>query len=196
MGKKILIMACGIFLPLASAIAAECGEHQFAYGDGESAECIDAKFTVKTTEFVGGETFKFQMSAQGTFYVDWGDGVVEQIVRNNSNSMNEYSHTYGAPGVYNIRYGGEATRYSTNATYQAINFRGNQYVAGISGSLGAIFSTIDEGDSTAKQPRFRYLFQNNTNLEGPIPEELFWGIFFDGEELDGNKTAFSFFGGV
>ena len=41
--------------------------------------CIDSKFTVTTTNMAANTTFKFVLTATGTFYVDWGDGTKETI---------------------------------------------------------------------------------------------------------------------
>ncbi len=142
-----------------------------------------AEFTITTTEMAAGTVFKFYMSAAGEFTVDWGDGNVETITRTNTTDA-EYTHTYTNAGTYTIGFSGQATGYASSVSgyysvgipYHgaAISFFNNKNVAGISGSLGAIFGTLSSG--TNIQPRFYYTFFGNTNLTGSIPHDLFAGI--------------------
>ena len=116
-------------------------------------------------------SFSFDISAAGSFSINWGDGTVDNI--NKSDTTNTtYSHTYDSAGEYTISIGGEATAYNTSITTAAISFRDNKNTAGISGSLGAIFGTLPSGT----QPRFYSTFSSNTNLTGEIPVTLFTGI--------------------
>ena len=138
-----------------------------------TAQWIEDKFTVTTTNLSANDSFSFNMSAIGTFYVNWGDGNIQVITRN-STSNNTYSHTYTDAGTYQIKFGGIATGYLTS--YAAISFSGNTKVAGISGSLGALFPTISPASTSGNQPRFSSTFYNCTNLAGTIPENLFSGI--------------------
>ena len=116
-------------------------------------------------------SFSFDISAAGSFSINWGDGTVDNI--NKSDTTNTtYSHTYDKAGEYTIGIGGEATAYNTSALTAAISFSSNKNTAGISGSLGAIFGTLPSGT----QPRFYQTFYNNTNLTGEIPADLFAGI--------------------
>ena len=146
----------------------------------------ESKFQITTTSTTN--SFDFTMSAAGTFYIDWGDGTVDEIVRANT-VYAPYSHTYMKAGTYNIGFSGTATGYSTGAenTDAAISFSNNKNVAGISGSLGEIFSTIKHFDClngicnmtkiiSIEQPMFRGVFRYCTNLGGTIPENLFSGI--------------------
>ncbi len=122
--------------------------------------------------------FGFNISAAGTFYIDWGDGTVETIKKDNTEYI-EYTHDYGTTdGVYTVQIGGRATDYSNDMA--AINFQGTpgpmsgyyQALTDINGSLGAIFGTLSNG----KQPRFIYTFDAARDLTGSIPENLFAGI--------------------
>ena len=148
----------------------------------------DPKFTITTTNLDTDTTFKFKLSAAGTFYVDWGDGNT-QIIADSSVSAREYTHTYATAGSYQIKFWGTATAYSTTETVPAISFFNGtrssqnsnitaagteQYIAGISGSLGALFPTL--GASNGQQPRFYNTFAGATNLTGAIPAGLFNGI--------------------
>ena len=161
------------------------------------------KFQATTTNLSVNDTFTFYISAGGTFWIDWGDGNVEYVNRNNVNldecsgntiTLMMFSHTYTEAGKKVIRLGGLATGYSSvpvNSTLcqTTISFRDNTKLAGISGSLGAIFPTIGGASATvgldpvddaatlnAIQPRFYSTFANCSNLIGPIPATLFNGI--------------------
>ena len=139
--------------------------------------------------------FNFDLSASGTFYVDWGDGTVDTIEKNDVNKQS-FSHTYETAGTYVVKLGGRATGYSQDkepevhpnsldddaVVYGApdedynyvpvISFAGNEYLAKIEGSLGKIFPTLPGGI----QPRFSHTFVHCINLSGTIPGELFSGI--------------------
>ena len=129
----------------------------------------------KTTDF------KFSIGAAGTFYVDWGDGTEETIVKNNTNLVT-YSHDYKTTdAVYTIRLGGKATEYSENIT--SIGFSDLFYndaddeddcsyahaIESIDGSLGKIFRTLS--NNTVKQPRFGNTFW------GGVPESYGYGCY-------------------
>ena len=116
-------------------------------------------------------SFEFDISAAGSFSINWGDGTVDNINKTDT-TKTTYSHTYDSAGEYTIGIGGKATAYNTNTYTAAIRFSNNKNTAGISGSLGAIFGTLADGTN----PRFRLTFYNNTNLTGEIPADLFAGI--------------------
>ena len=153
-------------------------------------EEFENKFQITTTELADGDTFSFSISAAGTFYVDWGDGSdIETITRPSATSSSQsYSHTYEIGGVKAIKLDGLATGYySYDAYVSAISFYNNTKLAGISGSLGAIFPTIggaaatagyagNSGNLWAIQPRFYLTFSGCSGLTGSIPENLFAGI--------------------
>ena len=139
--------------------------------------------------------FDFDLSASGTFYVDWGDGTVDTIEKNDVNKQS-FSHTYETAGTYVVKLGGRATGYNQDkepvvhptsldddaVVYGApdedynyipvISFAGNEYLAKIEGSLGKIFPTLPGGI----QPRFSHTFVRCISLSGTIPGELFSGI--------------------
>ena len=135
---------------------------------------IEPKFWITTT----GDTsrFEFTMSARGTFMVDWGDGTKKRIVRADTESVT-YSHEYSVAGEYKIGFGGLVTGYNEDTQSATIRFSGNKNTAKIEGSLGRVFSTIDNGDGTVSQPRFYETFYGNSNLKGSIPGTLFDGIY-------------------
>ena len=140
------------------------------YASSDHVSCdVELPFVMTTTSLTANDTsnnyFAFQISASGTFYIDWGDGVVEQIVKNDTYAK-IYAHAYDTDGVKTVRLGGVATGYNTtnsnSKTYSAIVFNylyssevsvhgnvsnvsvgsNNNKLASISGSLGAIFPTI------------------------------------------------------
>ena len=169
-----------------------CQSNEFKYIDANSNEaCIENKFQITTTNDT--DEFVFNMSAKGTFYIDWGDGTVELIDRSNTTTMTEYSHNYASADEYIIKFGGVATEYirgDSNGYYNNVSCiyfgepvagdpanvgrnNTNDKLAEISGSLGALFPTL--GTGYANQPRFTSTFRNCTNLQG-IPATLFNGI--------------------
>jgi hypothetical protein len=155
------------------AIACESNEID-VLGDG--SQCEAAKFTITTTNMSANTEFKFYMSASGTFYVDWGDGTVDTITRNDTTST-LYSHTYPSGGVKIIQFGGLATGYySGSGILAAIKFPGDwtsgSLLAAISGSIGQIFPTL--GTAPDKQPTFSSTF-TFTKITS-IPENLFSGV--------------------
>ena len=159
------------------------------------AKWTQVKFQLTTTSMTANDTFKWSMSAAGTFYVDCGDNGVlsgtsvsgNTITRSNT-TMAQYTCTYPNAGTHTIRFGGTATEYNnttggSSASAVAIGFSTSNYsnntptkIAGISGSLGAIFGTIGTGDTLSKQPRFFYTFDGCSRLTGAIPSNLFAGI--------------------
>ena len=112
-------------------------------------------------------TFSFQISAAGTFYVDWGDGTVERHEKTNTSNQT-ISHTYSdAASNYKMRLGGRATKYNYN--YAAISFSDRGCILkSIEGSLGEIFPY-------AGNLNFAYTFDGCDYLSD-IPENLFAGI--------------------
>ncbi|MFQ6778377.1 MAG: hypothetical protein ACLRFI_03755 [Alphaproteobacteria bacterium] len=142
-------------------------------GASDESQCSDPEFSITTTRFSRSTTFSFSMTAQGTFVIDWGDGSALQTITRTNTTSTSYSHTYSTAGTYTIGISGQATGYSTSNTGSAISFNGNTNIAGISGSLGAIFGTLSNGS----QPRFYQLFYNCSNLTGTIPENLFDGVY-------------------
>ncbi len=142
-------------------------------GASDETQCSDPEFSITTTRFSRSTTFSFSMTAQGTFVIDWGDGSALQTITRTNTTSTSYSHTYSTAGTYTIGISGQATGYSTSNTGSAISFNGNTNIAGISGSLGAIFGTLSNGS----QPRFYQLFYNCSNLVGPIPGNLFDGVY-------------------
>ena len=141
----------------------------------ETGECIPTKFTITTTDDT--TSFDVWLHAGGDFYLDCGNG--QTFVFQDLNPYNSYSEkcTYDTPGTQTIRLGGQATSYDPNRLPQPVLMFGSNdatKIKTISGSLGALFPTIDNGE-LGKNPMFGYLFYNATNLES-IPTELFDGI--------------------
>lgn len=139
------------------------------------AETISPKFTVVTTPNT--TTFSFNMTASGNFTVDWGDGNTENIIRTNTTEAT-YTHTYDIAGEYTIGFDGVATKYALWGADQGywasptISFQNNKNIAGIYGSLGALFPTID-----GNQPEYYSTFSGCSNLASEIPPELFAGNY-------------------
>lgn len=145
----------------------------------------EVKFAIVTTPDTS--EFSFSLSSYGDFFVYWGDGTKEELQNTEGTKTGvsgcvsrSYEHTYAKPGMYKIGFGGLA---KTNCTYTgstvekryhyaAISFDGNKNIAKIAGSLGKMFPT----SSITYQPKFYRTFADCTNLEGEIPDDLFFGI--------------------
>ena len=163
---------------------------------------FEPKFTLTTTNMAANKTFKYWQGAEGLFYVDWGDGTLQTI-----NFKGTISHTYATAGVHTIRFGGLATDYYyINKTYRfgsvsfgirardaydtagANDYSGTpEFVAGISGSLGAIYPSL----SDTEQPRFIGTFSECTNLSGSIPANLFSGVTGSQQAPVGNNYHYN-----
>lgn len=141
------------------------------------ARLVKQSFYITTTPDTA--SFSFEMSAQGRFYITWGDGTTDVIERNNTEKT-IYSHTYEKADAYKIGFSGRATAYSTENSHldpaAALQFRYNDNIAAIEGSLGAIFGTIGDGSQPGQQPTFRNTFRQCSNLSSTIPENLFEGV--------------------
>ena len=127
--------------------------------------CEDAKFTVTTTNLSSNKTFKFVLSATGTFYVDWGDNTPVDVITRTDTTPTEYSHTFATGGVKYIRFGGVATGYNTttyadkDASGAAIRFGAATsntsthtsgtptLIAKLTGSIGSVFPTLGSADN-------------------------------------------------
>ena len=155
-------------------------------------------FTLTTTEMTENDIFRWMISASGTFYVDCGDdgvlsgtGVSGNKITRSNTTRAQYTCTYPTAGTHIIRIGGAANGYNASignnnlysGSYAAIGFSYRDYsgntqekIASISGSLGAIFGTIENGDTLATQPRFEMTFAYASNMKGSIPSDLFTGI--------------------
>ena len=129
----------------------------------------DYKFELTTTADTN--SFDITMnSVAGTFYIDWGDGVVEVQSREPGDSITAitWTHTYKETGEYTIKIGGLATKYGVGRYVGTIVFDSSAFIESIRGSLGAIFPTLDDGS----QPVFINTFMNATSLT-EVPGDLF-----------------------
>jgi len=159
------------------------------------------KFTLTTTAT---NSFQFNISAAGTFYVDCGDNGTltttggkksadnditnnDTITRLNTNGKT-YTCIWRSNAAHTIRFGGSATGYSTNDQTAAIRFyiaddTNAKKISSISGSLGQIFGTVENpSNGYSGQPRFIGTFSNAYNLRGndgnyALPRNLFDGIY-------------------
>ena len=135
---------------------------------------IEFPFSTTVTIF-SGKKYDFEISAAGTFYIDWGDGSApEKVVKTDTTKQN-FSHTYDANGTYTVKLGGRATAYSVNDA--AVSFEEDYdtqdsyyYSNAIAGCLGKIFPTLANGS----QPLFinTFFYHQITS----IPDGLFNGV--------------------
>ena len=135
---------------------------------------IEFPFSTTVTIF-SGKKYDFEISAAGTFYIDWGDGSApEKVVKTDTTKQN-FSHTYDANGTYTVKLGGRATAYSVNDA--AVSFEEDYdtqdsyyYSNAIAGCLGKIFPTLANGS----QPLFKNTFFYHQITS--IPDGLFNGV--------------------
>ena len=137
-------------------------------------EAISYPFTVDVTTTEDDTVFTLKLSASGVFHINWGDDVVDVIEKQDVLNRT-YTHTYTEAGDYTIGISGTPSAYSESSSVAAISFTNNEYVTGISGSLGSLFPTITVNGQT-QHPRFHSTFYGCSNLGGTIPENLFAGI--------------------
>lgn len=145
---------------------------------GKNASCVPPEpeypFTA-TVEITSSKTYSLDISAAGTFYVNWGDGSkYEKIVKADTTTQH-ISHTYSANGTYTVKLGGLATAYPTGTAAIGniagfINWDNGINVTEITGSLGKIFPTLADGS----QPSFYAAFSYGQIKT--IPTELFDGV--------------------
>lgn len=153
-----------------------CSEEQITLSDNS---CIDVKFTITATTDSPNTDVSFNITAIGTFYVDWGDNssnAVQTLVRDDT-STGRPSHRYSQAGSYKIRFGGVATGYANSGTTAAISFQQSNakksVFTAISGRLDTLFPVL--GTTDALRPRFYRTFYNCAKLTS-IPENLFRNI--------------------
>ena len=160
----------------------------------DSAYAVDYPFSVTTTST---DRFEFMLSAQGTFYVDCGDGgtldadgngVNGGIITKSDTNQSIYHCNYSTTGVRTIRFGGTATAYNTDSYTPAIYFQCEYYsdgvISAISGNLSTLFPYLGAGDG--QQPSFSNTFGGCFNLTS-IPENLFGG-YTTGPDYMFNET--------
>ena len=145
-------------------------------------------FTVTTTALSANTAFTFTISARGTFYVDWGDGSAEQTISHSNTSEMAISHTYTNAGTYTIGLRGTAGIYNEDPLVAAISFGAYDghgqptsntadLVAGISGSLGALFPHVRSAGiwNNALTPSFAGTFWGCSSLSSIVSGE---GVFY------------------
>ena len=139
-------------------------------------------------------SFKFLLSAQGTFYVDCGyggtlsgnniyssslEGTIGIINKSGTNSST-YTCSYSDSSIRTIRFGGTATNYNTSTSTAAISFYSSSLIenvakiTAVSGNLSTMFPYISGNAADGAQPRFYQTFYNAVNLTS-ISNSLFAG---------------------
>lgn len=150
--------------------ALQCSSNEFIGGNA----CQQPKFTITTTPDT--TSFSFSISAEGTFYIDWGDGNIQIINMPRGAGLIVYSHNYASGGEYNIRFAGVANAYYNNTDpslhVETIRFYSAERIASVSGSLSALFPAY--GYTVTKRPIFYQTFSGATNLHS-VPDTLFSG---------------------
>ena len=182
---------------MTNAAVAACASNQIDVA-GNGSNCVDSKFELTTTSLSASDTFKFAISAEGTFYVDCGDGgtlsgtgTSGKTISKSTNFSVSYTCTWTTAGAHKIKFGGAATEYSTvgldvtsdNAAITFYTTISNNAVkiASVSGSLAAIFPQL--GSSASQIPQFIDTFRGATNLTS-LPSTL-----FSGGNLTGGSNA-------
>ena len=191
------VFACLFVAFMSGAAVAACASNEIDVADNGS-NCQTSKFEVTTTSLVANGTFKFAISAEGTFYVDCGDGgslsgtgASGKTISKSTNFSVSYTCTWTAAGAHTVKFAGAATEYSTvgldvtsdNAAitfYTSISNNATK-IASVSGSLAAVFPQL--GSSASQIPQFIDTFKGATNLTS-IPSTL-----FSGGNLTGGSNA-------
>ena len=133
------------------------------------------KFEITTTSDT--DQFGFAITAAGVFYVDWGDGTGEIIDRTNDTTDQQYFHNYELTDSYTVKIGGRATQYADvdieNNLMSTVVFGSN--ITEITGSVGSVFPTLNNGANNTDNPRFVQTFVGAEQLAS-IPANLFDGV--------------------
>jgi uncharacterized repeat protein (TIGR02543 family) len=183
----------------------ECYENDIEYTDGNGMkQCIPAKFTVNTVDDAG--TFSTVIGASGEFYIDCGDGgnfdnsgERSGFINKQNTAETEYKCTWESGTEHTIKYAGLAEMYgdireevpprsgfdcSAAITFEPYeNTTNAPKIASISGSLGAIFPTKNDGSGDlSKQPRFCRTFFGSYRLTS-LPSNLFDGVFGNAQSM-------------
>lgn len=153
---------------------------------GDGTQCEISKFEITTTNLSANTEFRFYMSAQGTFYIDCGNGgtlsgtgVSGKTVARTDTTESLYACTYSTGGVKTINFGGMATGYSTRPS-STISFsfvykeNTPHFIKTVSGDLSKIFPYISANAADKAQPRFSQLFYGASNLQS-VQGTLFGG---------------------
>lgn len=153
-------------------------------------------FQINTDAITTAGEYSFAISASGTFYIDCGDGgtlrnsahttQTSPFTRNSATGETYYCYLPVNADGYTISFAGSVNGYN-NASGSSYNVSAISFYTGqtrkiadiiktVSGSLSAIFPTLDDGSTLAKQPRFIYTFYNATKFVGPLSSSLFSGL--------------------
>lgn len=153
-----------------------CSEEQITLPDNS---CVDVKFTITATPTSPNTDVTFNITAMGTFYIDWGDNSSDavQTLPRDDTSLDRPNHRYSQPGEYKIRFGGVATGYADSDTTAAISFQQSNakksVFTAISGRLDTLFPVL--GTTANLRPKFYRTFYNCAKLTS-VPENLFRNI--------------------
>lgn len=182
--KKLFLLFVSIFtfaFTQIDSVFAACSATQIDI-NGDGSSCANTKFSVTTTSLTSDDTFSFNMSVRGTFYVDCGNGGIlsgtgvsgVKIQTSNAKNLYTYTCTYSTAGVKTIRFGGITDTSTSTGAYSgsylkpAIQFNQScSKISSISGNLSALFPA-----AKYSHPNFYHTFQNCHGLTS-IPEELF-----------------------
>ncbi len=180
--KYLISVLCAIFVFVAPVIACETNEIDIG------SNCVESKFSVTTSET---DVFKFTMTAQGTFYVDCGNGgtltsssddISGKTITRTNTTVATYTCNWDSPSAQTIRFAGLATGYSSSGNDGCIVFGTHtpnnsvlrpDLITNISGSLGEIFKSYGRNDT--KYPSFFAVFANANALTS-LPSDLFSGV--------------------
>ena len=129
-----------------------------------------------TYNALNGQTFSLQISAKGSFQINWGDGNTQNISKANT-TLTTYSKSYTSNGPKIITIVGVPTEYNSATSTPAISFYSSinkQRITKISGDLGSLFPILNA--TTTGSPRFYNTFNGLTGWTGSIPSNLFAGL--------------------
>lgn len=176
--RVLTLVFVGVFGAFRIAPAVACTADEITLTDG-TCKPVQFTMTVSSDDPASGFDFEFNYAAQGTMYIDWDDGYVQTKTTTSTTAASVSRRLYKRS---TIRLSGTFTAYNSNTYATSATFRiydnanNKSYLRGISGSLGALFPSINGGTTTSTQPMFYRAFKGCTNLEGQLPAELFNGI--------------------
>lgn len=175
-----------------------------APGTMDENGCVETPFEIDIKPYT--DKVIFRISAKGNYVINWGDGKIEnisissatptKITHNYESYMHGDTYTIGIASINVSEYYAGNDDYYGAITFGMVTNPANETntydkIIAMRGSLGAVFPTLNNGDSLSTQPRFAYTFNNCDKITTPIPQNIFEGVH--GAPVD--YMFFSTFGG-
>ena len=128
-------------------------------------------------------TFVVNIASAGTFYINWGDGIINKWTKGAGQADISHNYADGNASNHKVYIGGDVTAHATTAN-GAIYFgvRDDRRVREVGGCMGCVFHTIGAGTEVWQQPQFRETFEDNKQLTS-VPPGLFAGLRGSGHRM-------------